>query len=495
MKKYILALDQGTTSSRAVLFNKQGETVSIKSRPLKQYYPYPGWVEHDASEIWHFQMEAIIDCLQAAEVKPEEIGAIGITNQRETVVLWDRETGKPVHHAICWQCRRTSPYCTWLKEEGLEPIIKEKTGLVIDAYFSGTKIKWLLDNVEGARALARQGRLLAGTMDTWLIWNLTRGRCHVTDYTNASRTMLYDIKNLRWDDDLLALMDIPSEILPKVVPSSGLIGETDAELFGVPIPICGAAGDQQAALFGQACFEEGSAKNTYGTGCFILMNTGRKPVVSRHQLLTTIAWDCGEGIEYALEGSVFNAGAAIQWLRDELKLIENAQQGDLIAAGIPDTGGVYVVPAFTGLGAPYWDMYARGAIVGLTRGTTREHIVRATLESIAYQSTDVFKAMISDLGTGLKELKVDGGASNSEFLMQFQADLLGIDVIKPTNTESTAYGAACFAGLGMGFWNSREELKHNYHIAKLFRPGISREEADRRMAGWDKAVRRSMSWA
>lgn len=495
MKKYILSLDQGTTSSRAVLFNKQGDILCIKNRPLKQYYPLPGWVEHDASEIWHIQKETIFDCIEAAGVKPEEIAAIGITNQRETVVIWDRETGKPIHHAICWQCRRSSDLCTKLKEDGWEPNVKDKTGLVIDAYFSGTKIKWLLDHVEGAKALAKEGRLLAGTMDTWLIWNLTRGSCHVTDYSNASRTMLYNIRSLRWDDELLALLDIPPAMLPKVVPSSGFIGETYPELFGVSIPICGVAGDQQAALFGQACFDEGSAKNTYGTGCFILMNTGRKPVVSQHNLLTTIAWDCGEGTEYALEGSVFNAGAAIQWLRDELKLIDNAQQCDLMAAEIPDTGGVYVVPAFTGLGAPYWDMYARGAMVGLTRGTTREHIVRATLESIAYQSMDVFNAMISDLGSNLKELKVDGGASNSDFLMQFQADLLGIEVIKPTTTESTAFGAACLAGLGMGFWKSREEIKSNYRIDKLFRPTMKREEAEKLIEGWKKAVRRSMNWA
>lgn len=495
MKKYILSLDQGTTSSRAVLFNARGEILCIKSKPLRQFYPMPGWVEHDATEIWHIQKEAIFECLEATGAKAEEIAAIGITNQRETVVIWDRETGKPIHPAICWQCRRTSDLCTRLKEEGWADTIKEKTGLVVDAYFSATKIKWLLDHVEGARSQASQGRLLAGTMDTWLIWNLTQGKKHVTDYSNASRTMLFDIIKLQWDTELLSLLDIPSSMLPEVVPSSGCIGETYPELFGFPIPVCGVAGDQQAALFGQTCFLEGSAKNTYGTGCFILMNTGKKPVKSQHNLLTTIAWDIGNGVEYALEGSVFNAGAAIQWLRDEMKLIDSAQQGDLIATEIPDTGGVYVVPAFTGLGAPYWDMYARGAIVGLTRGSKREHIVRATLESIAYQSLDVFKAMISDSGVNLKELKVDGGASNSDFLMQFQADLLGIDVIKPMTTETTAFGAACLAGLGMGFWRDHEEIRNNYRIARIYKPSMSREDAERLYSGWKKAVERSLNWA
>lgn len=495
MKKYVLSLDQGTTSSRAVIFNHEGEILGIKSRPLKQSYPHPGWVEHDAEEIWQIQVEAIFDCFKATGIKPEEIASIGITNQRETVVIWDKETGRPIHPAICWQCRRTSDTCSKLKEDGYEELIRKKTGLVIDAYFSGTKIKWLLDNVKGAREMADKGRLLAGTMDTWLIWNLTGGKCHVTDYSNASRTMLYDIKRLKWDEELLEIMDIPENILPKVVPSSGFIGETYPELFDVPIPISGAAGDQQSALFGQACFTVGSAKNTYGTGCFILMNTGKTPVDSKNNLLSTIAWDIGDGVEYALEGSVFNGGAAIQWLRDELKLIETPQEGDVLAANVADTGGVYVVPAFTGLGAPYWDMYARGAILGLTRGSSRSHIVRATLESIAYQSMDVFKAMISDSGVSLKELKVDGGASNSDFLMQFQADILGIDVIKPMTTETTAFGAACLAGLGMGFWESREEVKKIYRIAGLFKPSMDRKIAEDLYNGWEKAVKRSMSWS
>lgn len=494
MKKYVLALDQGTTSSRAVIFNKMGELICIKSRPLKQSYPFPGWVEHDAEEIWQIQVEALFDCLKAADIKPEEIASIGITNQRETVVIWDRETGRPIHPAICWQCRRTSDICTQFKVDGYEELIKDRTGLVIDAYFSGTKIKWLLDNVKGARKMAEEGRLLAGTMDTWLIWNLTGGKVHVTDYSNASRTMLYDIRKLKWDEELLRIMDVPESLLPKVVPSSGFIGETYPELFGVRIPICGAAGDQQSALFGQACFSPGTAKNTYGTGCFILMNTGNTPVKSENNLLTTIAWNVGDGVEYALEGSVFNGGAAIQWIRDELKLIKTAQEGDVIAANTPDTGGVYVVPAFTGLGAPYWDMYARGAILGLTRGSSHAHIIRATLESIAYQSMDVFNAMISDSGVSLKELKVDGGASNSDFLMQFQADLLGIDVIKPMTTETTAFGAACLAGLGMGFWESREDIREIYRVARLFKPNMERVKANNLYRGWEKAVKRSMSW-
>lgn len=495
MKKYILALDQGTTSSRAVLFNQKGEIVVIKSRPLKQYYPALGWVEHDAEEIWHIQLQVVYDCLRATDIKPEEIAAIGITNQRETVVVWDRETGKPIHNAIVWQCRRTSDYCKELQKAGYEDYIKEKTGLVIDAYFSGTKIKWLLDNVPNAKERAYNGQLLAGTMDTWLIWNLTGGKCHVTDYSNASRTMLYDITSLQWDERLLNLMDIPDKMLPQVVPSSGFVGDTYAELFDVRIPICGVAGDQQSALFGQNCFAPGSAKNTYGTGCFILMNTGKKPVISQNKLLTTIAWGINDNVEYALEGSVFNAGAAIQWLRDELKLISSAHEADLIAERIQDTGGVYVVPAFTGLGAPYWDMYARGIIMGLTRGSSREHIVRATLESIAYQSMDVFKAMITDSGVPLRDLKVDGGASNSDFLMQFQADLLDINVIKPMTTETTAFGAACLAGLGKGFWMDFDEIRNNYRIARTFKPSMNREKAGQLYDGWKKAVERSMGWA
>lgn len=494
MKKYILALDQGTTSSRAVIFNQMGQVISIKNRPIKQYYPHPGWVEHHAEEIYQVQVEAIFDCLNAASIKPEEIAAIGITNQRETVVLWDKETGKPIHPAICWQCRRTSEISTSLKENDYENLIWDKTGLVIDAYFSATKIKWLLDNVPNARKMANERRLLAGTMDTWLIWNLTGGKVHATDYSNASRTMLYNIFDLKWDAELLELLDIPKSLLPKVVPSSGFIGETYPELFGISIPICGAAGDQQAALFGQTCYTAGSVKNTYGTGCFILMNTGFTPVKSKNRLLTTIAWDTGFGVEYALEGSVFNGGAAIQWIRDELKLVKTPQEADIIAENTPDTGGVYLVPAFTGLGAPYWDMYARGAILGLTRGSTRNHIIRATLESIAYQSIDVFNAMVSDSGVSIQELKVDGGASNSDFLMQFQADLLGIDVIRPLTSETTALGAAFLAGLGVGFWESKKQIQDIYGVAGIFKPNMDRLDAKKLYKGWQKAVERAMDW-
>ncbi len=494
MRKYLLALDQGTTSSRAVLFNRLGELTAIKSRPLRQSYPKPGWVEHDAHEIWAGQLDAARDVLAAVGVAAEEIACLGITNQRETVVLWDKETGEPIHPAIVWQCRRTASLCTELKAQGLEKFIRDKTGLIPDAYFSGTKIKWLLQNVPGARDKAEKGRLLAGTMDTWLVWNLTGGRRHVTDYSNASRTMLFNIHTLKWDEDILKLLDIPASLLPEVVPSSGIAGVTNPELFGVKIPIGGMAGDQQAALFGQTCFNEGSVKNTYGTGCFILMNTGKKPVYSRNNLLTTLAWDAGQGVEYALEGSVFNGGAAIQWLRDELKLIESAREADGIAERIPDTGGVYVVPAFTGLGAPYWDMYARGAILGLTRGSTREHIVRATLESIAYQSMDVFGAMEADAGFSIKELKVDGGASNSDFLMQLQADLLGIPVVKPMTSETTALGAACLAGLATGFFEGRDSLLKNYRVNRVYEPRMSEKEAKKLYDGWKKAVGRSMDW-
>lgn len=494
MKKYILALDQGTTSSRAVIFNQKGQIICINNRPLKQYYPHPGWVEHHADEIWQIQIEVIKDCLDATNIKIEQIAAIGITNQRETVVIWDKETGKPIHSAICWQCRRTSDLCTKLKEEGYEKLIWGKTGLVIDAYFSATKIKWLLDNVPNARKMANEGRLLAGTMDTWLIWNLTGGKVHATDYSNASRTMLYNIFDLKWDTELLELFGIPEFLLPKVVPSSGFIGQTYAELFGISIPISGVAGDQQAALFGQTCFKPGSVKNTYGTGCFILMNTGLEPVKSKNKLLTTIAWGIGNGVEYALEGSVFNGGAAIQWIRDELRLVKTPQEADVIAQRTPDTAGVYLVPAFTGLGAPYWDMYARGSILGLTRGSTREHIIRATLESIAYQSMDVFNAMVSDSGIILQELKVDGGASNSDFLMQFQADLLGIDVIRPLTSETTALGAAFLAGLGVGFWESKEQIQKLYGVAGIFSPKMDSPKAQKLYVGWQKAVERSIGW-
>lgn len=494
-KRYIIAIDQGTTSSRAIIFDRRGsKAVAMKSKPFRQIYPNPGWVEHDALEIWASQLEVLKDVLKESGIRPDEIACIGITNQRETVVVWDKNTGKPVCNAIVWQCRRTAPICDQLKAKGLKETVQEKTGLVIDAYFSGTKIKWILDNVEGARERAQKGGLLAGTIDTWLIWNLTGGKTHVTDYSNASRTMLFNIRELKWDRELLDELGIPENMLPGVVPSSGIAGETAEEILGTKIPISGIAGDQQAALFGQACFDAGSAKNTYGTGCFILMNTGITPVQSKNNLLTTIAWCIGNQVEYALEGSVFIAGAAIQWLRDELKIIESAPQSDIEAEKVEDTGGVYLVPAFTGLGAPYWDMYARGVIVGLTRGTKREHIIRATLESIAYQSRDVFEAMKLDSGIQLKELKVDGGASVSRFLMQFQADIMNVTVKRPKITEVTALGAAYLAGLGVGLWSSKEEISREWELDKVYTPSMDEKTRNNRYSGWKRAVERAMKW-
>lgn len=493
-KKYVIALDQGTTSSRAVIFNRSAEIVGIRSKPFRQIFPKPGWVEHDPMDIWESQLSALKEVLMTSGVDAGEVACIGITNQRETVVVWDRNTGKPIHNGIVWQCRRTAHICDELKARGLRSTIREKTGLVIDAYFSATKIKWILDNIKGARDRARAGELLAGTIDSWLIWNLTGGKVHVTDCSNASRTMLFNIKTMEWDEELLKELDIPAAMLPKVVRSSGIIGETDLDILGVGIPISGVAGDQQSALFGQACFEVGEAKNTYGTGCFILMNTGKTPVKSKNNLLTTIAWDIGEGAEYALEGSVFNAGSAIQWLRDEMKLIESAPQSDIEAEKVPDTCGVYVVPAFTGLGAPYWDMYARGAITGITRGTRREHIIRATLESIAYQSRDVLEAMEQDAGIRVKQLKVDGGASVSRFLMQFQSDILGISVNRPKITETTALGAAYLAGLGAGFWKDKKEIMKAWKSDTVYNPLMDENIKEMKYAGWKKAVERSMKW-
>lgn len=494
MSKYVIALDQGTTSSRAIIFNEDNEIVGVRSKPLTQIYPRPGWVEHNAVEIWDSQLEVLRTVVEETGISPADIACIGVTNQRETTVVWNRHTGKPIHNAIVWQCRRTADICNELKSKGLADIIQEKTGLVVDAYFSATKIKWILDNVDGAREMAKSGDLLAGTIDTWLIWNLTGGRAHVTDYSNASRTMLFNIRELKWDSDLIKELGIPLCILPAVVPSSGLIGHTCKEILGREIPVSGAAGDQQAALFGQACFDVGEAKNTYGTGCFILMNTGKTPVMSKNNLLTTIAWGIGKDIEYALEGSVFNAGSSIQWLRDGLKLIESASQSDIDAEKVPDTAGVYVVPAFTGLGAPYWDMYARGTIVGITRGTAREHIIRATLESIAYQSRDVFEAMEADSGIKVKVLKVDGGASVSPFLMQFQSDILGVTVKRPRITETTALGAACLAGLGVGLWSSREEIRRKWMLDKAYEPQMGADEKEQKYSGWKRAVERSMGW-
>jgi len=493
-KKYVIALDQGTTSSRAVVFNRNSEIVAIKSKSLNQIYPLPGWVEHNGLEIWKDQLEVLRDVVKSSGITPEEVDCIGITNQRETVVIWDRKTGIPIYNGIVWQCRRTAAICDDLKSKGLIGIIKEKTGLVIDAYFSGTKIKWILDNVAGARERARAGELLAGTIDSWLVWNLTGGKVHVTDYSNASRTMLYNIKSLDWDGELLDELDIPVGMLPEVVPSSGVLGEISKEILGAGIPISGIAGDQQAALFGQACFDKGSAKNTYGTGCFILMNTGKIPVESNNNLLTTIAWDIGDGVEYALEGSVFNAGSSVQWLRDEMGLIESAPQSEAEALRVPDTGGVYVVPAFTGLGAPYWDMYARGTIVGITRGTKKEHIIRATLEAIAYQSRDVLEAMESDSGIRLTELKVDGGASMNRFLMQFQSDILNVAVNRPVIVETTALGAAYLAGLGTGFWSDKDEIRRKWVSDRIFTPEMDENVRSEKYMNWIRAVERSKAW-
>ena len=495
-KKYIIALDQGTTSSRAILFDKCGNIVSSAQKEFTQIYPKAGWVEHNPMEIWGSQSGVLREVLETTSVRPDEIAAIGITNQRETTVVWDKNTGKPVYNAIVWQCRRTASICDDLKKKGLEESIKSKTGLMIDAYFSATKVKWILDNIEGAREKAENGDLLFGTIDTWLIWNLTRGKVHVTDYSNAARTMLYNIKDLKWDEDILKELDIPLCMLPEVKPSSEIYGYTDEEMLaGAKIPIAGCAGDQQAALFGQTCFEEGSVKNTYGTGCFLLMNTGSKPVESKNGLLTTIAWGVDGKVEYALEGSIFVGGASIQWLRDELRLIYDSGQSEYYANQVEDTNGVYVVPAFTGLGAPYWDMYARGAIFGLTRGAKRGHIVRATLESIAYQTKDVLNAMQEDSNMKLKMLRVDGGASANDFLMQFQADILNVNIDRPKVIETTALGAAYLAGLAVGFYKNKEEIRERYTIEKEFIASMDDRKRNLLYRGWKRAVERSLLWA
>jgi glycerol kinase len=494
-KKYVLALDQGTTSSRAILFDQTGKNVCVAQKEFTQIYPKAGWVEHDAMEIWGTQMGVAREVIEKHGATTEEIAAIGITNQRETTVVWEKATGKPIYNAIVWQCRRTAYICDELKAKGLEAYVRENTGLVVDAYFSGTKVKWILDNVEGARDRAKKGELLFGNIDTWLIWNLTRGKVHVTDYSNASRTMLFNIKDLCWDKKILAEMDIPESMLPEVKPSSCVYGKTDPQTFGgAEIPIAGAAGDQQAALFGQACFTPGTAKNTYGTGCFMLMNTGTKRVPSTNGLLTTIAWGADGKVEYALEGSIFIAGAAVQWLRDEMKLVENAAQSEELATAVPDSNGVYVVPAFVGLGAPYWDMYARGAVLGLTRGAGKNHVVRATLESIAFQTRDVLKAMQDDSGITLTELKVDGGAVANNFLMQFQSDILGVPVDRPMVTETTAMGAAFLAGLAVGFWKDKDEIAAKWNIDRTFKPAMSAADRDAKYAGWVKAVSRCRDW-
>ena len=495
MEKYIMALDQGTTSSRCILFNKQGKACSTAQKEFRQIFPKPGWVEHDPMDIWASQISVAAEAMSKIGAGAENIAAIGITNQRETTVVWEKETGKPVCNAIVWQCRRTAELVDELKSEGFDRIIREKTGLIPDAYFSATKLKWILDHVRGARERAVRGELLFGTVDTWLIWNLTNRRVHVTDYTNASRTMLFDIHKLRWDDEILEKLEIPRQMLPEVRPSSEVYGYTEDCILGGGIPIAGAAGDQQAALFGQCCFEPGEAKNTYGTGCFLLMNTGSKAVESKSGLLTTIAASADGNIRYALEGSVFVAGAAIQWLRDELRIIDTAAQSEEYCMAVKDTNGTYVVPAFTGLGAPYWDSYARGTILGLTRGTRREHLVRAVVESLAYQASDVIEAMEKDSGIHLKTLKVDGGACANDFLMQFQADILNVQVARPECIETTALGAAYLAGLSVGVWKNQEDVCANWALQRTFSPDMTQEYREELLAGWKKAVRCSFGWA
>ncbi len=494
MAKYIMALDAGTTSNRCILFNEKGEICSMAQKEFTQYFPKPGWVEHDANEIWSTQLGVAVEAMLKIGAIAQDIVAIGITNQRETVVVWDKYTGEPVYHAIVWQCRRTSEYCDTLKEKGFTEVFRKKTGLVIDAYFSATKLKWILDHVDGARARAERGELLFGTVETWLIWKLTKGKVHVTDYSNASRTMLFNINTLEWDEDILRELNIPKAMLPQAKPSSCIYGYTDAAFLGAEIPIGGAAGDQQAALFGQTCFTPGEAKNTYGTGCFLLMNTGDKPVFSENGLVTTIAWGLDGKITYALEGSIFVAGAAIQWLRDEMKLIDNAAESEYMAKKVTDTNGCYVVPAFTGLGAPFWDQYARGTIVGITRGVNKYHIIRATLEAIAYQTNDVLQAMKADSGIDINILKVDGGASANDFLMQTQADILGVPVNRPVCVETTAMGAAYLAGLAVGYWKDKEDVVKNWAIDQTFEAGITPEEREQRIRGWNKAVRYAFDW-
>lgn len=495
MGRYVMALDAGTTSNRAILFNEKGEILSVAQKEFTQYFPKPGWVEHDADEIWSSQLGVAVEAMNKIGASYEDIAAIGITNQRETAIVWDKTTGEPIYHAIVWQCRRTAEYCDRLKEEGYTEMIRQKTGLIIDAYFSATKIRWILENVEEAREKADRGDLLFGTVETWLIWRLTKGRVHVTDYSNASRTMLFNINTLEWDPQILELLDIPISMLPKAMPSSYIYGEADPSFFGGPIPIAGAAGDQQSALFGQTCFQAGEAKNTYGTGCFLLMNTGETPVFSSNGLVTTIAWGLDGKVNYALEGSIFVAGAAIQWLRDEMRLIDSAPDSEYMAQKVKDTNGCYVVPAFTGLGAPHWDQYARGTIVGITRGVNKYHIIRATLESLAYQVNDVLGAMAADSGISLSSLKVDGGASANDFLMQTQADIIHAPVQRPRCIETTAMGAAYLAGLAVGYWKSKEDVVKNWAIDRVFEPQIEETDRQKKIRGWNKAVRYAFDWA
>ena len=495
MAKYVMALDAGTTSNRSILFNEKGEICSVAQKEFTQYFPKPGWVEHDANEIWSSQLGVAVEAMNKIGAAAEDIAAIGITNQRETAVVWDKSTGEPVYHAIVWQCRRTAEYCDELKEKGYTEMFRKKTGLIIDAYFAGTKIKWILDNVEGAREKAENGELLFGTVETWLIWKLTKGAVHVTDYSNASRTLLFNINTLEWDKEILEIMDIPEAMLPKALPSSCVYGHADSSFLGGAIPIAGAAGDQQSALFGQTCFRPGDAKNTYGTGCFLLMNTGEKPVFSENGLVTTIAWGLDGKVYYALEGSIFVAGAAIQWLRDEMRLIDSAMDSEYMARKVSDTNGCYVVPAFTGLGAPHWDQYARGTIVGLTRGVNKYHIIRATLESLAYQVNDVLNAMEADSEISLSALKVDGGASANDFLMQTQADIINAPVKRPRCIETTAMGAAYLAGLAVGYWKDKEEVVKNWAMDREFTPQIEEEARIKKIKGWEKAVKYAYGWA
>ena len=495
MAKYVMALDAGTTSNRCILFNEKGEMCSVAQKEFTQYFPKPGWVEHDADEIWATQYEVAKQAMDNIGATAADIASIGITNQRETTIVWDKATGEPVYHAIVWQCRRTSEYCDSLKDKGLVDKIREKTGLVIDAYFSGTKIRWILENVPGVRARAEAGELLFGTVETWLIWKLTKGKAHVTDYSNASRTLLFNINTLQWDDEILAELNIPKCMLPEVKPSSCVYGEADPSLFGGPIPIGGAAGDQQAALFGQTCYKAGEAKNTYGTGALLLMNIGDKPIFSKNGLVTTIAWGLDGKVEYALEGSVFVAGASIQWLRDQLKVVDSAPDSEYMATRVKDTNGCYVVPAFTGLGAPYWDQYARGVIVGLTRGFNKNHIIRATVESLAYQVNDLLQAMKADSGIELAALNVDGGACANNFLMQTQADISNVPVNRPSCVETTAMGAAYLAGIAVGYWKDKEDVIANTSLDRTFTPAISSEEREARVKGWKKAVKCSFGWA
>ena len=495
MGKYIMALDAGTTSNRCILFDEAGNICSMAQKEFRQIFPNPGWVEHDANEIWSTQLGVAVEAMNMIKAEAKDIAAIGITNQRETAIVWNKETGEPIYNAIVWQCRRTSDMADALKAKGLEEKYRQKTGLIIDAYFSATKIKWILDNVEGARQLAEEGKLLFGTVETWIIWKMTKGRVHVTDYSNASRTMLFNINTLEWDDEILEELQIPKSMLPTPVPSSQVYGMADPSFLGGEIPIAGAAGDQQAALFGQTCFNEGEAKNTYGTGCFLLMNTGETPVFSKNGLVTTIAWGLDGKVNYALEGSIFVAGASVQWLRDSMRMIDSASDSEYMATKVKDTGGCYVVPAFTGLGAPHWDQYARGTIVGITRGTTKNHIIRATLESIAFQVCDVIDAMKADAGIDVRALKVDGGASANDFLMQFQADMIDAPVNRPACVESTAIGAAYLAGLAVGYWPSKEDVIKNQQLDRVFTPTMDSEERRIKRKGWNKAVKYAYGWA